>query len=202
MKFFLLMSGLFYVPFVYALNYGVLGKTYPIVEQDFLAYIEQKIHTLQSSGEWQTLQNTFKKRVKAHLMRPTPSHLPRAMKDKSFLFNPSITVTYAVRDNNGVIIAPQGTVINPLERVSLTSTLLFFDGDDEAQVQWVSQEIKRHPKIKLILTSGSIKANAIFFQQAVYFDLNGYLIHKFQITALPACVKQVGDRLQVSEVSV
>ena len=98
------------------------------------------------------------------------------------------------------MIVKKGTVVNPLDRVSLSSTLLFFDGDDAAQIAWVGREQLLHQKVKLILTTGSVKDVANHFKQAIYFDLNGFLISKFQIQALPARVLQKDKRLEVCEV--
>ncbi len=191
-----------YLPFADAKDYGVLGKAFEIAEMDFLEYIQQKMKGMQANGEWKTVQSDFKKRVKEHLARPTPSRLPRAEDNRTWFFNPSLTVPYDVKDSHGQVIVKQGTVINPLDRVGLSSTLLFFDGDDEAQVAWVTQELTQHQKVKLILTSGSVKEVANQLKQAIYFDLNGFLVAKFQIKYLPVRVFQAGKRLQINEVTV
>jgi conjugal transfer pilus assembly protein TraW len=86
--------------------------------------------------------------------------------------------------------------------VSLSSTLIFFDGDDEEQVAWVAGEIKKHSKVKLILTQGSVKEVADAFKQAIYFDLNGFLVAKFQIKHVPVRVLQEGMHLRINEVSL
>ncbi len=193
---------MFYLPFAEAKDYSVFGKTFEIAEMDFLEYIQQKMKGMQANGEWKNIQFEFKKRVKEHLARPTPSRLPRAEDNRTWFFNPSLTVPYDVKDSHGQVIVKQGTVINPLDRVGLSSTLLFFDGDDEAQVAWVTQELTQHQKVKLILTSGSIKEVANQLKQAIYFDLNGFLVAKFQIKYLPVRAFQAGKRLQINEVTV
>lgn len=185
-----------------AKDLGVVGKTFVIAEMDFLEYIQQKMADMQASGEWKTVQSEFKKRVKEHLARPTPTHLPKAEVDKTWFFNPSLTVPYDVKDSRGEVIVKQGTVINPLDRVGLSSSLIFFDGDDETQVSWVAQELKQHQKVKLILTAGDVKDVANNFKQAIYFDLNGFLVTKFQIKHLPVRVVQAGNRLLINEVSI
>jgi conjugal transfer pilus assembly protein TraW len=202
MRAILLIIGLFYLSIVSAKDFGVLGKTFVIAEMDFLEYIQQKMTSMQANGEWKTVQSEFKKRVKEHLARPTPTNLPRAERDKTWFFNPSITVPYDVKDSHGEVLVRQGTVINPLERVGLSSTLIFFDGDDEAQVSWVAQELKQHQKVKLILTAGSVKDVVNQFKQAIYFDLNGFLVTKFQIKHLPVRVVQAGKHLLIKEVSI
>ncbi|KTC80122.1 MULTISPECIES: type-F conjugative transfer system protein TraW [Legionella] len=202
MRALLLIICLFYLPLVSAKDFGVLGKTFVIAEMDFLEYIQKKMAGMQASGEWKTVQSEFKKRVKEHLARPTPTHLPRAVVDKTWFFNPSLTVPYDVKDSRGVVIVKQGTVINPLDRIGLSSTLIFFDGDDETQVSWVVQELKQHQKVKLILIAGSVKDVANQFKQAIYFDLNGFLVTKFQIRHLPVRIVQAGKRLLINEVSI
>lgn len=186
----------------FAKDYGVLGKTFVIEEMDFLEYIHQKINLMQRTGEWKKVQSDFKKRVKEHVMRPEPTYLPRATEDKTWFFDPSLTVPYNVRDAKGHVIVSEGTVINPLERVSLSSTLLLFNADDEAQCAFVEEELKTHSNVKLILTSGSVKDTANRLKQAIYFDLNGFLIKKFNITHVPARVVQDKMRLKIDEVSL
>lgn len=201
-KIWILIACLVYFPVISAKDFGVFGKTFVIAEMDFLEFIQQKIKALQANGQWQDVQSDFKKRVKEHLQRPAPQHLPRAVEDRIWFFNPSMTVPYDVRDTKGHVIIKQGTVINPLDRVGLSSTLLFFDGDDKSQVIWAENELKHHEKVKLVLTSGSIKDATSKFKQSVYFDLNGFLVGKFSITSLPARITQAGNRLKIDEVSL
>lgn len=202
MRVVLVMVCMLYLSIASAKDYGVFGKTFVIDEMDFLEYIQQKMLVMQESGELKQAQSAFKQRVKAHLLRPTPTRLPRAQENRTWLFNPELLVPYDVKDSQGHVIVKQGTVINPLEKVGLSSTLLFFDGDDKAQVAWVNHALTEHKKVKLILTSGSVKDMANHFKQAIYFDLNGFLVAKFQIKALPATVLQDGMRLEVCEVLV
>lgn len=200
MKTILLVLFLVCVPWVHATDLGVFGNTFVIAEMDFMAYLQNKIKTMQERGEWDKVQNQFKNRVKAQINRPTPLNLPRAIEDKTWAFNPSITVPYDVTNAQGALIIPKGTVVNPLDRVGLSSTLLFFNGDDKEQVAWAANEQKKYAKVKLILTSGSIKETVNQLKQAIYFDLNGFLCAKFNITQLPASVMQAGNRLQIKEV--
>lgn len=202
MRVLLMIVCLVYLPIVSAKNYGVMGNTFVIAEMDFLEYIHQKMMGMQANGEWKIVQTEFKKRVKEHVLRPSPTILPKAEVNKTWFFNPSLTVPYDVKDHKGQILVKQGTVINPLDRVGLSSTLIFFDGDDKEQVAWVTEEIKQHAQVKLILTAGSVKDVANEFKQAIYFDLNGFLVGKFQIKHLPVRVLQEGKQLLINEVSI
>lgn len=202
MKRIIYMAFMFYFSSPHAENYGVFGKTFEIIEMDFLEYIQQKMHVLEENGELKRVQSQFKQHVKEHILRPHPNVLPRAQEDRVWLFNPELIVPYDVKDVEGRVIVKEGTVINPLEKVNLSSTLIFFDGDDKAQVAWVKNALTVHEKAKLILTSGSVKDAANHFKQAIFFDLNGFLVSKFQIKSLPAKVQQKNMRLEITEVAV
>lgn len=186
----------------YAKDYGILGQTYEIAEQDLLEYIETKINKLQSNGQWHQLEEEFTQQVKKKVERPTSVILSKAKESRSFLYNPSIVAPFDVHDTQGHLIVSKGTVINPLDRVQLKSALLFFNADDPEQLDWAIAESKQHSKVKLILTSGSIKSTTRLFKQAVFFDLNGFLTTKFGIQAVPAVLTQAGKRMQITEVKL
>jgi conjugal transfer pilus assembly protein TraW len=202
MKSFLCLLILLFVSNAQAKDYGVFGKTYVIAEQDFLLYIQQKIQTMQTNGQWANLQEQFSKQVKAHLTRPGPINIPKATENRQFIYDPTFDAPHDVTDIKGNLIVKKGTRINPLERVQLHSVLIFFNGDDKDQINWAKNELENNKQVKLILTSGSLKTTTNYFKQAIYFDLNGYLVGKFEIRALPAKVQQIGKRLEISEVAL
>lgn len=199
---FLILLGLLAHTPAQAHNLGVVGQTYAITEEDFLNYIEHKIKSLKAKGEWKKLEEQFQQRVVSHLERPRAQHLPRAQENKTYTYDPSFTAPYDVWDTQGHLIVKKGTVINPLERISLSSTLLFFDGEDEEQCAWALRQAQKYKAVKFILTSGSIKSATHFFKQAVYFDLKGFLINKFHIKVLPVKVQQQGSKLLIHEVKL
>lgn len=202
MKLLLVLLCVLYMPFGFAKDHGVMGRTWVIAETDFLDFIQNKVKAMQENGQWQKLESAFVKRVKAHVTRPEAVHLPRAEKDKTWLFDPSIEVPHTIYDVEGKVIVQRGVIVNPLDRVNLSSTLIFLDGDDPEQIAWAKNMLEKQEKIKLILTSGSIRKSTDEFRQAVYFDLNAFLTDKFHIKALPALVKQAQNRLMIQEVSL
>lgn len=200
MRIVFIMIGLLISFMTQAHDFGVVGQTYVIAEEDFLKYIEQKIQSMQATGQWQKIEERFKKQVIAHLERPTPKQLPRAQKNRTYEYDPSVAAPHDVWDTQGHLLVKKGTVVNPLLRINLHSTLLLFNADDSEQCAWALKQAKEQKAVKLIITSGSIKSAVHYFKQAVYFDLNGFLVNKFQIKALPAQVQQYGNRLQIKEV--
>ncbi len=198
----ILVLSLFLINSALAYNHGVLGRIYPINEMDLIEFIQNQLRQKEKSGELARLNAEFLKKTKAHIDRPSGVRLKPAVRSRSWKFNPEIVLSRDIYDSENHLIAKKGEHINPLDRVNLTSTLLIFDGDDARQLKWIEEELLKTNKAKLILTSGSIEKACRLFKRAVYFDLNAYLVKKFQISALPVKVEQQGKRLLIQEIVV
>jgi conjugal transfer pilus assembly protein TraW len=95
---------------------------------------------------------------------------------------------------------PAGTRANPLEIVSLSKHLLFFDGTDERQVERARKLLAHYQgKLKPILVAGSYLALMQRWQLPVYFDQQGALTRKHGITQVPALLSQEGLQLRIYE---
>lgn len=187
-----------------ASDLGTIGQTYPIIETDFLEFIQTRLKMMESNGELQQIQNKFKENVTRHAERPNPVNgITRAREQKSWIIDPSITVPYDLRDLSGRVIAKQGTNVNPLLYVTIHHPMVFIDGDDPDQVSWARQWIASNNQgMKLVLVKGSIADISRLFKQPIYFDQEGRLTNKFQIHHVPAVVLQKGTMLRVEEVRV
>ena len=175
---------------------------YPITEQDFLEFIQHRLKTMQETGKISHLQKQLQDYSQQQAERPAPVlEITRTVTPKSWLFDPSITLPYDLKDVNGRIFAKQGTSFNPLEQVNLSKTLLFYDADDHEQVKWAQVTSQKFQgKTKLILVKGSITLEAKRFDKPVYFDQQGRLTNRFNIQHTPAIVSQEGLRLRIHEV--
>ena len=189
---------------VFAQGIGSFGDVYPITEPDFLTFIEQRLHQLEKSGQLAAWREDVTEHVRERALRPPPVEgLVLARENKTWLIDPSMTLSRDLTDEEGHVFAQKGTVFNPLSQVPLSRALLFFNGDDKAQVAWAQQEEQaRAGKNQLILVGGSIDSTAELFHKAVSFDQAGRLTERFQIRSLPAKVTQLGLRLKVEEVAL
>lgn len=183
-----------------ARDLGVVGPVYPIAEQDMLQTIEHRLTALEESGELTRIEEDAKARYQAYVERPEGVQLPRATKNRTYYVDPSITVPYDIKDHEGRIIHPAGTTINPLDYMTLSKQLLFFDGDDPVQVEWARAMVDGDPvHIKPILTDGPVLALMKEWQVRLYFDQRGQLVEQFGIQAVPVTLSQDGIRLRVVE---
>jgi type-F conjugative transfer system protein TraW len=188
----------------YANDLGVMGETYPILEMDFLDFIQSRIEQIQKNGQWQALQNRATQSAISYRDRPPRVvGITRARETKSWKYDPSIVLDHDVISPDGKLIAVAGTRVNPLNFITVTKTLIFYDSDDETQVKWVlEQDKKLNGKDKLILINGSALDQEKRFKKPIYFDQSGKLTSRFSITHVPAIVYQEGTVLRVAEIKL
>ena len=183
---------------------GTVGATYAIAEPHLLRYIAQTLRDKEKSGELANLEEQAKSRVIESIRNPRPlSGIRPTETARTFYFDPSIRVAQNISDDKGNIIVPAGATKNPLEVVSLSKHLLFFDGRDPQQVREARALIDHYGgKLKPILVAGSYLDLMKAWQLSVYFDQQGVLTGKFGITQVPALVSQEGMRLRIDEFKV
>ncbi len=158
-------------------DYGVRGHTFPIIEQSLLEVIMTKLTLAKQKGLLDKMQDEFKKKVKEKVARPTAIlGLHKATKDRSWTYDPTFTQKTSIKDQNGRIIVPAATRVNPLDSVSWGEPLILIDGDDQSQVVWAKSQ-----QGIIVLTNGSPMELGKKLGQDIYFDQGGMLIERFKI---------------------
>jgi len=185
-----------------AQDLGVIGPVYPIAEPSLLEVILSKLREAEATGVLARLQRDTEARVKRGIEQPAPiARITKTTKARSFYYDPSIVVPYAIADADGKVIVAPGTKVNPLDTVSLSKALLFIDARDAAQVGRARGILdERGGKVKVILTGGSYLDLMRRWKRPVFFDQQGTLTDKLGIRHVPALVSQEGKRLRIDEI--
>lgn len=189
---------------VHATDLGIIGPTYAITEPHLLRMIEQRLREKERSGELARLQQAARERAVAAVRQPAPvAMLTPTRHPRTFYIDPSFTLDRNVFDDKNKLMYAAGTRKNPLEVVSLSRRLLFFDARDKRQVESAAVLMARSPgRIKPILTGGSYLDLMQAWHIPIYYDQHGLLTRRLGITQVPALVSQEGLRLRVDEVEV
>ena len=184
-----------------AQDLGVIGPVYPIAEPSLLDVILGRLRAAEQDGTLARLQRDAQARVRQTVDEPAPvAGLARARQARRFHHDPSIVVQEAILDSDGRVIVPPGTVVNPLDTVTLSQALLFIDARDREQVARARKLIdERQGKVKVILTGGSYLDLMRRWQRPVFYDQEGTLTTKLGIRQVPALVTQDGRRLRIDE---
>ena len=195
--------GILLMPTVYAKDLGVHGRVYEIAEENLLQVILSRAQAEVDSGNWAKRVEGWQKQAKKQAARPRGIALPRAQKTTSHLYDPSIIVPQDIRDANGRLIRAKGTHVNPLDYISMSRTLVFIDGDDQKQVDWMMSQTSEQPdRYKVILTQGNVIDLAKSLKRRLFFDQRQTYTQKLAIKTLPAVVYQDGLYLRVDEVAL
>lgn len=187
---------------VRAADLGTLGPTYEIREPHLLHFIEQRLRDKERSGELQRLTKEAQARGVDAVTRPQPvANLRPTETARTYYFDPSFTLDRNIVDAQGRLLFAAGTRKNPLEVVSLSKSLLFFDARDRRQVTRARDLMARYSgKVKPILTGGSYLDLMKAWRTPVYYDQQGTLTQRLGIRQVPALVSQEGSRLRIDEV--
>lgn len=181
-------------------DYGVVGNTFEILEEDLLKVIERRLKTLEAEGSLQEHQQKIARQAQEKIKRAKPVEgVQHTTKARSFTYEPSITVPYDLKDHQGKVFHPKGTKINPLDYQSLTKPLLFIDGDNQSQVEWA---ITQGMPAQIILTCGSPFELMEKLDRPVYFDQEGTITKKLGIQQVPAKVIQQEKYLLIEEINL
>ena len=188
-------------PIAVAKNLGAIGPTYPVIEEDLAAAMTSRM--AKATGDWERLRAETLAQAKGRVAATrAAAAIPPARTSRSFLYDPTITARVPITDARGQVILPAGARFNPLDRVSLERPLLFFDGRDARQVQYVRRHIAEKGRaVVLIVVGGAARNLQQKLALPIYADPSGVLSTKFRIKALPAIVSQEGRALRVDEVT-
>ncbi|RZI57642.1 MAG: type-F conjugative transfer system protein TraW [Rubrivivax sp.] len=187
-----------------AADLGTLGPTYPITEPHLLQMIEQRLKEAARTGELARIEAQAQRRGAEAVRHPPPvpgvvtTRVPR-----TFFFDPTLVLDRNVLGPRGELLFAAGTKKNPLEVISLSRALLFFDGRDARQVRQARAIVAQHGgRVKPILTAGSYLALMQSWRTPIYYDQGGSLSRRLGIRQVPARVTQEGQRLRIEELEV
>lgn len=179
---------------------GAIGPTYPIAEPDAVAQIIAKLRAKERTGELKRLQEAATRRSLDSAQHPAPVDGIRTATERSQrLIDPTVTYSKPVMTDDGRVVVPAGTKLNPLDLMPFTETLVFFDGRDPEQAAGVERMMAHADvRVKPILIAGSWLDLTKQFKKQVYFDQRGVLTERFGITVVPAVIRQRGKQLELS----
>jgi conjugal transfer pilus assembly protein TraW len=181
-----------------------IGPTYPILEPDMLQEIQRMLREKEKSGELAKLQKEGIERSKRSAEEPKPvENLVRTSRPRTYYWDPSVVAPKTITDPQGRVVVEAGKRMNPLEYVSLTNHLLFFDGRDREQVAKAAEIIRKYEgRVKVIMVGGPVLELTRQWKFQVYFDQGGAIVKKLGIRQVPALVSQAGKRLRIDELEV
>lgn len=184
---------------LWAKDIGVSGMTYPIVENDALQEIEQKVKAI----DWGKVANRKELEAKIRNYRPRDlPHLKKARHERVFAVDLIWTLDRDLPDGKGGVLYPRGYKFNPLDYVSYPRTIVVLDAADRKQLGWFAKSgLSADPKVLLMITNGGYHDVMQTFRRPVYY-VNTAIVKRFKLQYVPAIIVQKGNMMEVREIEV
>lgn len=171
----------------------IIGQTFPIAEPDAMQEIKQKA----AAVDW----NAFVKKSPASGYSAFNSlSLPRAEKNETHLFDPTYTLPYEIRDDQGKVLYPAGFKINVYEKLYFPGRYIVVT-DSPDDLRWLDEVAKPGDNDKVFLAG----ANPVLLRQSTgrkTFVLEERSKERFGIERVPCIVQQEGLMLRVTEYAI
>ena len=186
-----------------AIELGRIGPTYPIGEESALDMVMKKLRQKERSGELKRLQGEGIRRSMTSIRNMPPVEGIATVRSRAQrVIDPTVSYARSVTTDDGRVVIPAGSRINPLDTISLSKALVFFDGRDPEQREAVARLVasKGQLRLKPILVAGSWLDLTKAWKTQVFYDQQGVLSRRFGITAVPAVIRQQGRMLVLDEI--
>jgi conjugal transfer pilus assembly protein TraW len=184
---------------LFAVDLGVVGKTYPIIEKSALTEIKDAAARV----DWEKVFDKKKMEKSIRDFKPKETvYLPKASRERTRLVDMSYTNPNDIRDAHGKLMYPKGYTFNPLDYVSFPNTIVVLNGADKDQVKWFkSLPNNTDIKVMLIVTAGSYYELGEELGRPAFF-INSLIVQRFQLEYVPSIVQQKGNMMEVKEIDV
>ena len=178
---------------VNAKNLGVQGNVWPIVEVDMRQLM------VESAGRtnWGEVSDKAVDSAKRYLESLPKRSLPSPEKTVTTWVNPSVRVAsdiqVPVKRADGTyewqVLAPKGTLVNPLTQVRPVTAMLLFDGANESQLKMVKAVLglEKNRILPVEAGSGDMKNNNETMGRPVFYASDA-MMNRFQVKFLPALI--------------
>ncbi len=162
--------------------------------------IRSFVEKQQKSGELDKRMQEWRKGQLDKIYNPPDLGIKTNYKSTQEVFSPSFTIPQDYKDDQGRVVAKQGTVIEPLKLHALDSAYIFIDGRDQSQIQYALAQAKKYPT-KIVFTAGSYVNEGNKYHQVFYYDYKAMIIgqlhrlYNINIDSVPAILFQKNGAL-------
>lgn len=178
-------------PAARAVNLGVQGTTWPIIEIDMRALIMQQA----AQANWKGVQKELKASAKTYFHSFSKRNAPGVNETVTRWYDPSFTLKNDIwaPEKNAAgnyqwgILYHKGMKVNPLAYERPINAMLFFNGHSKAQVAFVAKAIKDYPsKLMLIEATGMDPQPLALKVHAPVFTETAEMAQRFDLSHTPS----------------
>ena len=170
-------------------DYGVAATTFDIGERDFKEFLASKKDAFEQYAR--NKAEDIKKRM--YVLSKYDGRFPKVEKERTFLIDPSVVLTEDITDQEGRLMVPKGTRVNPADYATLNRSIVI-DGNDPAQVEYAL----KGDFALIIISSGDGQKLMNEHKRRFYF-LDDRAIERFHIEKVPTIFEGEGESVRITE---
>jgi conjugal transfer pilus assembly protein TraW len=180
---------------------GFAAATWGIAEPDLALLLQARAAALDVPARARAAMARFWRQVPALTLPPAETSRTRR-------FTPAVRTGSELRDDQGRLLLPAGTVLNPLATLPLTARILVLDAQDPAEIAWAKvQRATGRATIHLAVNpdreGGWAAWQALQDQlQSPVFLLDAQLQGRLGVQATPSLIEVLGPELVVTETAL
>ena len=180
---------------------GRTGPIWPIAEPDLAEVLKARAASLDLPARAEAAMARFWRQVPAVTLPPAQSSTTRR-------FRPEARTSSDLRDHNGKLLLPGGSLLNPLQTLPLTARILVLDAQDPAELTWARTQRHPHRTTIHLLTNPDREGGWGAWQalqrqlDAPPFLLNRHLADRLRVRATPSLIEADGAELVVHEIAL
>lgn len=183
-----------------AKDFGKYGASFAIEEEGFIAMIQRKLKTIDIEEHNRKMVDIARDRV------TNPARvegITKAEEDREFYYDPTYILKEDIKLPCGKLLQKSGTSVNPLEYMKFDRRLIFIDGRDHSQLEWLrNRKVIDRVVDRVILVGGKILELQENLNRELYFDQAGEITSRLGIKHVPAIVEAERDKLKINEVKI
>ena len=164
----------------------VIGRTYPIFEENPVDQIRRKAEKVDWEEKFSNRKDSWKTNVRV-------GNLPRTSAPREYRYIPYAVADADVMDEKGNIIYPKGYEYNPLQYIAMAFSIHVIDQKD---VEWIKPKIKLGDMI--LVHRGDITEISKALKWPVYI-LDKKTQSRLNIQSVPSSLKKEGTELLIRE---
>ena len=207
----LLCLALLFSGHAYSEDLGSTNKGSARLDQDARETMKNIIRQKEKTGEVAQFWNNYRDKSIDAIKNPAPLGVGSNYSPRTQLADMRFVVPQDYKDQNGRVVVPKGTVVEPLKINPMKEGLIFIDGRDPSQVNYAIAEGRKYP-LKIVLTAGSpydlrVKYKGQDWRGSpnipFYFDQKKMIINQLarlygiNINSVPAKLTQQGTQMRI-----
>lgn len=176
------------------------GKTYDFAEKNAIADIQEHIKKNEKNIEAKISKTKIEQKSKARDWKPEQRKVTAATKNKVFYPDMTYTVPEDIKDATGRIMYAKGFKFNPADYVHMQQEIVIIDANNKIELEWAKKNnYLDSAKYMVLLTDGNVFEITEEFKKPAYY-LTKEVADKFQIQKTPSIIKQIENKIKVSEI--